>query len=238
MPDRAFRPLRRCGVAALLALAGASGCGSATVAELPPPAAPRDAPPLTTAPAGRVVPLDPVPVPDLGAAARSSLGSASVRAPARRIRVDDGAKFATVRPRERVVELFDAATNRRLARVDAGVGPTNGVAKGPFLWVTDTQGDALLIFRTRPKLELVRRLFLPGGPYAIALDTEKGRLWVTFTGTNEVAELPSHGRPRELRRFPTVRQPNAVSVDSATHRVRVVGEDQLQLLDPPPLPAA
>ena len=238
MPDRASRSLRRCGAAALLALAGASGCGSATLAELPPPAGPRDAPPLTTAPAGRVVPLGPASVPDLGAAARSSLGSASVRAPARRIRIDDGAKFAVVRPRERVVELFDAGTNRRLARADAGVGPTYGVANGPWLWVTDTQGDALLIFRTRPKLELVRRLFLPGGPYAIALDPEKGRLWVTFTGTNELAELPGHGRPRELRRFPTVRQPNAVAVDPETHRVRVVGEDRLQLLDPPPLPEA
>lgn len=224
MPDRVPRPLRRRGVVALVALASAAaGCGSATVAELPPPAAPRDAPPLDAPPAGRVVPL----------------GAASTRGPAaaERIRLDDAATFAVIRRRERVVELFDARTERRLARADAGVGPTNGVANDRWLWVTDTRGDALLVFRTRPRLELVRRVFLPGGPYAIVLDEKRLRLWVTLTGTNELTELPAHGRPSELRRFATVRQPDAVAVDSRTHRVRVGGESRLQLLDPPPLEA-
>jgi hypothetical protein len=224
MPDRVSRSLRRCGVVTLVIFASvASGCGSASVAELPPPAAPRDAPPLNAPPAGRVVPL----------------GSNGLRAPAaaERISVDDGAKFAVVRRRERVLELFDAETKARLARADAGVGPAAGVANDRWLWVTDTRGDALLVFRTRPELELVRRVFLPGGPYAIALDEERLRLWVTLTGTNEIAELPAHGRPSELRRLGTVRQPKAVAVDSRTHRVRVGGEDRLQVFDPPPLEA-
>jgi hypothetical protein len=226
MPARAFRPLRCCGVAAVVALtAAASGCGSATLAELPPAAAPRDAPPVATAPAGLVV--------SPRAAPREI--AKRLTAPAGRIPLAGGVRFAVVRPRERVVELFDARGGR-LGRADAGVGPTRGISNDRWLWVTDTQGDALLVFRVRPKLELVRRVFLPRGPYAVALDTTKLRLWVTLTGTNEVVELPANGRPRPLRHFPTVRQPNAVAVDSRTHRVFVVGRRQLQLLDPGPLP--
>ena len=226
MPARAFRPLRRCAAAALAALTGvASGCGSADLEELPPAAGPRDAPPVTTAPAGRVLALRAVP------------GELVDRltAPATRIPVDDGARLAVVRPRERVVELADAQGGRR-ERADAGVGPTRGISNDRWLWITDTQGDALLVFRVRPQLELVRRVFLPGGPYAIALDAKKLRLWVTLTGTNEVAELPANGRPRELRRFPTVRQPNGVQVSSGTHRVFVAGPRELQIFDPGPLP--
>jgi len=143
---------------------------------------------------------------------------------------------ARIARRERRVELRDGRTAELIASADAGVGPTRAVANDRWLWVVDTRGDALLVFRTRPELELVRRVFLPGGPYAIALDAQKLRLWVTLTATNEVAELPAHGRPRELRRFPTVRQPDAVAVESRTHRVSVGGADALQLIDPPPLP--
>ena len=225
MLARASRSLRRRGVAALVVLAAAaSGCGSASVAELPPPAAPRGAPPVTKAPAGRV----------LGSRGASRDIADRFRAPSPRIPVEGG-RFAVVRPRARVVELFDARGGR-VGRADAGVGPTRGLSNDRWLWVADTQGDALLVFRVRPRLELVRRVFLPRGPYAIALDTGKLRLWVTLTGTNEVAELPANGRPRDLRRFPTVRQPDAVAVDSSTHRVFVGGRRELQLLDPGPLP--
>jgi len=222
MPVRAPRPPRRPATAVAVALATiATGCGSATVAELPAPAGPRESPPLTASPAGRV--LDGRPLPP---------GSDAGRVP-----VDGGARVAAVLARERTVELSDARTAELVGSADAGVGPTNAISNDRWLWVTDTQGDALLVFRTRPEFELVRRVYLPGGPYAIALDTGKVRLWVTLTGTNEVAELPAHGRPRELRRFPTVRQPNALAVDSRTHRVSVAGvrDGVVQLIDPGPL---
>lgn len=143
--------------------------------------------------------------------------------------------LAVVSVRERVLELYDARPPfRRIARVPAGVGPTHAVSLGGLVWVADTQGDALLVFRLRPHLELVRRVRLPGGPYGIALDPGRRRLWVTLTGTNTVAELPAHGRPHVLRTFPTVRQPNGVAVDSRTGRVFVGGraDGVLQLLDP------
>ena len=150
--------------------------------------------------------------------------------------VADGRQVAVVSVRERVVELYDAASRRRLARVPAGVGPTHVVSEPRFdrLYVTDTSAGALLVFDTRPELELVRRVYLPGSPYGIALDAQRHRLWVTLTGSNEVVELPAHGRPHVLRRFPTARQPDTVAVDEETGRVFVTGRHAgvVQLLDP------
>ena len=150
--------------------------------------------------------------------------------------LNEGRQVAVVSVRERVIELYDAETRRRLARVPAGVGPTHLVSESRFdrLYVVDTSGGALLVFDTRPELELVRRVYLPGSPYGIALDDESHRLWVTLTGSNEVVELPAHGRPHVLRRFPTPRQPDTVAVDAATGRVFVTGraEGVVQMIDP------
>ena len=84
------------------------------------------------------------------------------------------------------------------------------------------------------KLELVRRVFLPGGPYGMALDPVRHRLWVTLTARNEVVSLPANGRPRPLVRLPTVRQPDSVTVDGALGIVAVSGRDAgvLQLIGP------
>jgi DNA-binding beta-propeller fold protein YncE len=110
------------------------------------------------------------------------------------------------------------------ARAAAGVGPTQAVSDGHRLvFVVDAQGDGLLLFRTRPTLVLHSRVFLPGRPYAIAIDRRRQRLWVTLTATNRVAEVTANGRPRLLRTLPAVRQPDAVSVDARTGRVRVYG---------------
>lgn len=150
--------------------------------------------------------------------------------------LNEGREVAVVSVRERVIELYDAESRRRLARVPAGVGPTHVVSEPRFdrLYVTDTSAGALLVFDTRPELELVRRVYLPGSPYGIALDEEHHRLWVTLTESNEVVELPAHGRPHVLRRFPTPRQPDTVAVDSATGRVFVTGLDAgvVQMIDP------
>jgi DNA-binding beta-propeller fold protein YncE len=83
-------------------------------------------------------------------------------------------------------------------------------------------------------LELTRRLYLPGGPYGIAVDHGRGRLWVTLPGRNEVVELPAHGRPHVIARRATVRQPDSVAVDAVTGRVVVTGraDGVLQVLDP------
>jgi DNA-binding beta-propeller fold protein YncE len=146
-----------------------------------------------------------------------------------------GSWVAVVSVRERVLELYDVRALRRVGRAPAGVGPTHVACldAGPC-YVADTQGGALLVYRLRPRLELVRRLFLPGGPYGIALDATRRRLYVTLPARNELVQLPAHGRPHVLRRWPTVREPRTVAVDATLGRVLVTGgaAGVIQILQP------
>jgi hypothetical protein len=222
-------------VAALTVAGLASGCGSG--APLPPAAEPADAPPAAREPAGRVV--------DLGA----RVSAVAVDERTGRVTVWDGCRAveldgASLDVLDRLApdcarapgwtSLDDGtpvrvdATRRRLRvgdeEVPAGLGPT-AVAAGDDgrVYVTDTDGGSVLYFRTRPHLGLVRRAGLAGTPYATAIDREKGKLWVTLTATNEVAQLTADGAPRVQQRFPTVRQPNAIAVDGRRGRVYVAG---------------
>ena len=117
----------------------------------------------------------------------------------------------------------------------AGDGATNAVADsyGRVL-VTDTRGGALLAFSATPLL--LRQLYpVPGGIYAIAYDAGRSVAWVTLTERNEVVGFDVRGgEPVEKYRFPTVAQPNSISVDEQTSRVFVgaaTGEG-IQVLQP------
>jgi DNA-binding beta-propeller fold protein YncE len=269
------------------------GCGSASVADLPPPAEPARSPALERPPAGRVLTLADRPE-GVAVDPRSGVLAVGVSDPAALVLLDGrtlrarhrvalpgaprhvaaaGGRFlvraesadryvevtpagrrrtavvgvagepggvsaagglvAVVSVRERVLELFDPHAPRRVARAPAGVGPTHVAAAGPWIYVVDTDGGALLVFRIAPELELVRRYPLPGSPYGIALDPVRRRLWVTLTARNELVELPAHGRPHALRRFATVRQPNGVAIDASTGRAFVTGRADrgLQVID-------
>ena len=218
-----FRSLLARPVATVLGLVAvvAAGCGSAGTSELPPAAGPPVSPPVSVAPAGQVS----------DGALPLGLGPVG----ARRTAVEGGARQAVVDGRAREVELRETGATEALGRVDAGVGPTRALSDGRWLWLLDTRGDAMLVYRVRPQLELVRRVYLPGGPVALALDPVGHRLWVTLAKRNEVVEFPAHGRPSELRRFPTVRQPDQVAVDGERGVVYVRGADGLQRFEPGPL---
>jgi DNA-binding beta-propeller fold protein YncE len=144
-------------------------------------------------------------------------------------------RLAVVSVRRRVLEIYDTRTLARLASANAGVGPTHiaCLPDGPCL-VADTTGNALLRFVLQPHLELVRSQYLPGGPYGMALDPARNRLWVTLPAKNQVVELPARAHPHVLRRFPTVRQPNSVAVDERTGRVFITGrtDGELEWFDP------
>jgi DNA-binding beta-propeller fold protein YncE len=104
----------------------------------------------------------------------------------------------------------------------AGQGATNAVTDrfGRIL-VTDTRGGALLAFSLDPLL-LRQNYPVPGAPYAIAYDRERDIAWVTLTETNEVVGYEVAGeQPKERYRFPTVSQPNTVTVDPSSGRVIV-----------------
>ncbi len=128
--------------------------------------------------------------------------------------------------------LVARAQGQEIARAPAGIGPTNVATDGENLaYVVDTTGDAVLVFRLRPRLEITRRVHVPGAPYGIAVDRERDRLWVTATATNELVRLTADGRPRPLARLRTIRQPNDVVVDRG--RVVVISPRQIQTIDAP-----
>ncbi|MET0235174.1 MAG: hypothetical protein ABW224_11085 [Kibdelosporangium sp.] len=104
----------------------------------------------------------------------------------------------------------------------AGAGATNATTDrfGRVL-VTDTRGGALLAFATGPIL-LKQRYPVPGAPYGIAYDSKRDLAWVTLTERNEViGYYVAGGEPTEKYRFPTVVQPNSVTVDPDSGRVFV-----------------
>ncbi|WP_158891793.1 YncE family protein [Amycolatopsis anabasis] len=117
----------------------------------------------------------------------------------------------------------------------AGDGATNAVADsfGRVL-VTDTRAGALIAFSADPLL-MRQRYPVPGGIYGIAYDAKRGLAWVTLTERNEVVGFDVRGgEPVEKYRFPTVRQPNSVTVDEPTSRV-VVGSaagEGIQVIQP------
>ena len=200
-----------------------AGCGSSD--DLPPAAGPDRSPPLEHAPAGQVI------------GESNGIGGEPVievlPAPATEALVHGGRKRAVVRPRERVLEVYDAETGELLGSAPAGAGPTGVAAgEGGLAYVVDTAGDGLLVFETTGTVRIRRRYPLPGAPYGIASDLRRSRLWVTLTARNELVELATSARPRRLASYPTVRQPNAVTVDPQSGAVYVTGDGELQLLEP------
>ena len=148
---------------------------------------------------------------------------------------DDG-QVGVVGVRGLTLEVFDADTLESLGSMDAGEGPTH-VKAGPenHFYVTDTRGDAVLIYGARPNPMRLDRVSLPGSPYGIAIDPRRNQLWVTLTAEQRVVQFALQGRTlREIARYPTVRQPNTVAVDPASGRVFVTGktDGQLQILEP------
>jgi hypothetical protein len=125
--------------------------------------------------------------------------------PAREVAPLTGGRSVVLLGRARVLELRDAR-GRLLGRAPAGVGPTHVAcldrgAAPAWCYVTDTRGDALLVFAVRDGIAPRRRLYVAGGPDGVRLDHARRRLLVTLR-SHEVVELPAHGRPHVLRRRP------------------------------------
>ncbi|MDQ3607513.1 MAG: YncE family protein [Actinomycetota bacterium] len=150
------------------------------------------------------------------------------------IELDDRVGIVSVRAY--TLELFSLEEDLQAqGSQNAGLGPTHVVrdAEGR-LFITDTRGDAIVVYETQPRLKFLGRLELPGAPYGIAIDRERGRVWVTLTARNEVVELNAADQPEVLRRFPTVRQPNTLAVSPGGGRLFIASrtDGTLQLLDP------
>ena len=146
-----------------------------------------------------------------------------------------GDRLAVISVQAYTIELYDPRTLEGGGSKQAGLGPTHVAAdRDGRLYVTDTRGDALIVYATRPRLRWIARLPLRGSPYGLAADLRRGRIWVTLTARNELVEVAGGDRPRRLRTLPTVRQPNTVAVDPQTGRVAVASrtDGTLALVDP------
>jgi hypothetical protein len=237
---------------ALLCALALAGCGTAPATELPPSATLPHAPPPSATPAGRVVEERR----EFPGPARATAGARTYvadrhanvlrvledgreierlrtgLAPAAVALARDGGQVAVLSTRERVLELFDTRTLRRIGLAGAGSGPVQVASDGgTYFYVTDAVGGSVLVFHTVPQLTLVRRYGLEGNPWAIAHDAQRRRLWVTLAGANRLVEMSTGRRIRRLREYASVAQPSAVAVDGAAVAVR--GRDHVQVLDLP-----
>jgi YVTN family beta-propeller protein len=132
---------------------------------------------------------------------------------------------AVVGVRSHSLAVIDSKSWNTIATVSAGDGPTHvvGGAGGQF-FVTDTVGNALLVFAATPALQIRTRVSLAGTPYGLALDEVHHRLFVSLTAKNQVVEFDVAGKsPVEVRRLPTPREPNSVAVDPASGAIVVTG---------------
>ncbi|MFI9503835.1 YncE family protein [Nocardia sp. NPDC052566] len=133
---------------------------------------------------------------------------------------------ALVRAEDRVVVLdrrqtsitqLDTSKDRLGLSLRAGEGATSMIGDhfGRVL-VTDTAGEELLVYTAGP-LVLRQRFPVRSSPYALAYDERSETAWVTCTQSNEVVGFDlSTGIPKEVGRYPTVRQPDSVTIDQRT----------------------
>jgi DNA-binding beta-propeller fold protein YncE len=90
--------------------------------------------------------------------------------------------------------------------------------------VTDPRTRELTVYSANP-LMMRQRIPTTSAPYAVTYDNVHEIAWVTLTETNEVVGYDlSTGTAREVHRYPTVRQPNAIAVDPETGELFVAGE--------------
>jgi DNA-binding beta-propeller fold protein YncE len=140
--------------------------------------------------------------------------------------------------RKNDLTIYDAAALTVIGSVAAGTGPTHVVGdRHGRLIVSDTRGDTIRVFSPRPTPREFTSVEQPGGPYGIAYDATRDRLWVTSTGTNEVVGYDmADATPREVQRLPTVQNPNTLGVDTSTGRLFIAGVPGgvVQVVDPSP----
>ncbi|MBY6705339.1 hypothetical protein HQ308_00815 [Rhodococcus sp. BP-241] len=129
--------------------------------------------------------------------------------------VRTGDDLASLDTRQTSVTSVNVGAERLGAALRAGDGATRmtGCADGAVV-VADTTDDELLVFTGDPDLIMRQRYPVAGSPFAVACEDD-GTVWVTVTALNEVVGFDiTSGIPVESARFPTVRQPDSLAVDS------------------------
>ncbi len=108
---------------------------------------------------------------------------------------------------------LDAKSLGAALRAGEGAAKTATDRFGRIL-VTDAAGRELLVYSSEDLL-LRQRFPVGAQPWAIAYDDKSDIAWISTPGTNEVVGYTLEtGSPVEVKRFPTVRQPDSIAVDS------------------------
>jgi len=136
-----------------------------------------------------------------------------------------GTSVGVLDVRKNDLTVYDADRLTIVGSTPAGAGPTHLVAdRHGRLIAADTRGDAVRVFAPLPAPREVASISQPGGPYGIAYDVVRDRLWVASSGTNEVIGYDmTEPTPRQVRRFAAVQNPYTVGVDSKSGRLFVAG---------------
>jgi DNA-binding beta-propeller fold protein YncE len=133
---------------------------------------------------------------------------------------------------------YDAANLRIVGSAPAGAGPTHLIAdRHGRMIAADTRGNAVRVFTLDPTPRQVGSVAQPGGPYGIAYDPVRDRLWVASSGTNEIIGYDmATSNPVEVQRLSSVQDPYSLAVDSKSGRLYVAGVTGgvLQILDTVP----
>ncbi|MBK8295093.1 MAG: hypothetical protein IPK93_10105 [Solirubrobacterales bacterium] len=143
--------------------------------------------------------------------------------------------LALIAVSERALQVYDARSNEALGRIPAGTGPTHIEAIGSDAFVADTEGDVIRRYRIGEEPVETGTVPAPGTPYGIAVDAKRKRVWVTLTATNQLAGYSVAGSKMErFASYPTVRQPNSVTVDPGSGDVFVASrtEGKLERISP------
>ncbi len=137
--------------------------------------------------------------------------------------------------RANTLTTYDAANLSIVGSTPAGAGPTHLIAdRHGRMIAADTRGNAVRVFTLAPTPRQVGSIIQAGGPYGIAYDAARDRLWCASSGSNEVVGYDmSTSNPREIQRFSTVQNPYSLGVDSTTGRLFVAGVTGgvLQIID-------
>ena len=143
--------------------------------------------------------------------------------------------LALIAVSERVLQVYDARSNEVLGVTDAGTGPTHIETLGDEAYVADTEGDVIRRFRIGSKPVQTAKVAAPGTPYGIAVDSRRKRVWVTLTATNRLIGYSVAGpEMKKFATYPTIRQPNSVTVDPGNGDVFIASrtEGQLERISP------
>lgn len=142
-------------------------------------------------------------------------------------------RLAAVDRRQAMLSLVNVDKGVLGDSVRVGRGLTNAVID-PFgrIITVDTGKNQVIAYTIDPFME---RFLAPmsGSPWAVDYDDASRLAWFTLTASNEVAGYAlGSGTPVEKQRYPTVRQPNSVAVDSKTGTVFVLSAagDGVQIL--------